>query len=236
MPNHVYNTITVEDPGSPEKLNEQKEIMHKIHATGICQYFRPRPKELGFYGSPLRIVSESDYIQAVEHKIFNPNEKYVSLPITEKLKAKLSKKHGHTNWYDWCCNVWGTKWGAYDPHIDEEGEQYSFSTAWSTINSEIITEFAKIIPNFTYNWVEEQGYGAEMTYENGELMHEWSFDTPEFKEAEEDILKDQEVTVLVDDYKNLEGEFKAGYYYCYDLNEFLGETAEEAHKCLTSEI
>jgi len=234
MPNHVYNTITVKDPGSPEKLNKQKAIMHAIHDKGICRYFRPRPKELDFYGSPLKIVSESEYIKAIEHKIFNSNYVSFGLPITEKLKAQLAKKYGHTNWYDWSCDVWGTKWGAYDPHIDDEGEQYSFSTAWSTINSEIITEFAKIIPNFTYAWVEEQGYGAEMTYENGELVHEWSFDTPEFIEAEEDILKDLEVTILKEDYKNFEGEFKAGYYYCYDLNEFLGKTAEEAAKCLTS--
>lgn len=235
MPNHVYNTISVEDPGCLEKLNKQKEIMHAIHKKGICEYFRPRPKELFFYGSPLKVVSESEYIQAVENKIFNPDQKYISLPITEKLKTKLAEKYGHTNWYDWSCDIWGTKWGAYDPYIDEEGDEYSFSTAWSTINSEIIREFTKIVPNFKYSWVEEQGFGAEMTYENGELVHEWSFDCPDFREATEDIFKDEDVTILKEDYKNLEGTFEAGYYYAYDLNEFLGKTAEEAHECLTSE-
>ena len=237
MPNHVYNTISIEDPGSLEEFNKQKAIMKKIHDVGICQYFKPKPKVLGFYGSPLKVVSESDYIQAVEHKIFNPDKKnmFKSLPITERLKTKLSEKHGHTNWYDWSCNVWGTKWGAYDPYINEEGDEYSFSTAWSAPDSEIIKEFAKIIPNFEYSWVEEQGFGAKETYENGELVYHWSFDMPEFTEAKEDILKDLEVTVLSENYRNLEGEFEKGYYYCYDLQEFLGKTAEEAHKCLTSE-
>ncbi len=234
MPNHVYNTITVETDLCLEKLNKQKEIMHQIHTTGICQYFKPKPKVLAFYTAPLKIVSESEYIEAVENKIFNPTN-YGSLPITEKLKTKFQNKHGHTNWYDWCCNVWGTKWGAYDPYLNEEGDEYSFTTAWSTINSEIIKKFAKIVPNFEYSWVEEQGYGAKEVYENGELVHHWSFDMPEFTEAEEDILKDLEVTVLAENYRNLEGEFEAGYYYSYDLQEFLGKTAEEAHKCLTSE-
>lgn len=234
MPNHVYNTISIEDPGSLEEFNKQKAIMKKIHDVGICQYFKPKPKELSLYGSPLKVVSESEYLQAIERQIFN-KEAYSSLPITEKLKNKFERKYTYTNWYDWCCNVWGTKWGAYDPYINEEGDEYSFSTAWSTPNFEIIQEFAKIIPNFEYSWVEEQGFGAKETYENGELVHHWSFDTPEFTEAQEDILKDLEVTVLSENYRNLEGEFEKGYYYSYDLQEFLGKTAEEAHECLTSE-
>jgi|TARA_R110001592_G_scaffold125249_1_gene334783 hypothetical protein len=234
MPNHVYNTISIEDPGSLEEFNKQKAIMHKIHDTGICQYFKPKPKVLSLYRSPVKIVSESEYLEAIEKAIF-AGEFLGSLPVTEKLKLKFERKYGYTNWYDWCCSVWGTKWGAYDPYINEEGDEYSFSTAWSTVNYEIIKEFSKIVPNFEYSWVEEQGFGAKEVYENGELVHHWSFDTPEFKEAEEDIFKDLEVTVLTENYRNLEGEFEKGYYYSYDLQEFLGTTAEEAHKCLTSE-
>ena len=65
MPNHVYNTITVETDLRLEKLNKQKEIMHQIHDKGICRYFRPQPKALAYYTSPLKIVSESEYVEAV---------------------------------------------------------------------------------------------------------------------------------------------------------------------------
>jgi hypothetical protein len=228
MPNHVYNSIEVETDDK-----NIIDLLYKIKETGICNYFKPRPKKLGLYSAPVKIVEPSEYLMAVENSILYPKE-YSSLPMTQKIYDELMLKHGTTNWYDWSIENWGTKWGAYDTHFEENG-CYSFSSAWSPPNIEIIYKLAKLIPNFTYNWVEEQGFGAEYTFEHGELVHEWSFDMPEFIEAEEDLFKDEEVTILSEDYKNLEGQFKAGYYHCYDLNEFLGETAEEAHKCLTSE-
>ena len=39
------------------------------------------------------------------------------------------KLHGYVDWYDWCCEHWGTKWNAHqDSH--ECGEVW-FETAWS---------------------------------------------------------------------------------------------------------
>jgi len=227
MPNHVYSSIQI-DTDDENLIN----LLHEIKKTGICTYFRPRPKKLGLYSSPPKIVKPSEYLMAVENVILYPKQ-HVSLPMTQEIQDKLIKKHGSTNWYDWSISNWGTKWGSYDEQFNEDGT-YDYVSAWSPVDSEIILQFAKLIPDFTYQWVEEQGFGAEYTFENGELVHEWSFDYPEWIEAEEAIFKDEEVTILTNSYKNLDGEFKAGYYYAFDLNEFLGETAEEANKCLTS--
>lgn len=38
------------------------------------------------------------------------------------------------NWYDWCCENWGTKWDACEPHVNESEPQcfsVAFDTAWS---------------------------------------------------------------------------------------------------------
>jgi hypothetical protein len=53
----------------------------------------------------------------------------------EKEQAMLNKaKYGHTDWYDWRCEEWGTKWDACEPNIQHNNIDYfavSFETAWS---------------------------------------------------------------------------------------------------------
>ena len=38
---------------------------------------------------------------------------------------------------------------------------------------------AKYIPTFKYHWEEEQGYGAESEYENGERVFYEEYDIPD---------------------------------------------------------
>lgn len=40
MPNHVYSTLSVYDP-----TEEQREKLQEISKVGICQYYKPRPKD-----------------------------------------------------------------------------------------------------------------------------------------------------------------------------------------------
>ena len=51
----------------------------------------------------------------------------------EKKKAMALKiRYGHSNWYDWSCENWGTKWNSVDAERTEDGESvfYNFRTAW----------------------------------------------------------------------------------------------------------
>ena len=44
------------------------------------------------------------------------------------------ERKGIPNWYDWCCENWGTKWEACDLiayQVDEHTLQLTFDTAWS---------------------------------------------------------------------------------------------------------
>lgn len=89
MPNHVYNSISVEEKYA-DKLKDIAEV-------GLCRYYFPMPEELD--GS----VSGSE------------NAK----PDWQKERSKeLIDKYGADNWYDWCCTNWGTKWGCYDNEVD----------------------------------------------------------------------------------------------------------------------
>ena len=55
--------------------------------------------------------------------------------IDEKEQAILNKaKYGYTDWYDWKCAEWGTKWDACESEILDNDINFfwvSFETAWA---------------------------------------------------------------------------------------------------------
>lgn len=71
-------------------------------------------------------------------------------------------KYGHDSWYEWRCEHWGTKWGAYD--VYDDGNEITFDTAWSC-PLPILSELAKICiaHNVTFEgkWADEySGYNV----------------------------------------------------------------------------
>jgi hypothetical protein len=196
MPNHVYCY-----------LSSDSEILKEIAEVGLPQFLLPMPKELVNTTSPTRIISELE-------------KKNGKAGITKEESQELIKKYGQDNWYDWALENWGTKWGAYDNEMD--GDTYRFTTAWSPISMNILQLLSKIVPNFTFEWEEEQGFGASFVCENGEINQILSWDIPPFQHIEDEIY------FLKEGYSNSTGDYDAGYYYSYDLNEYLGESLEDA--------
>lgn len=216
MPNWVYNNISVEEKYA-EKL---QEIVKK---GGICETYRPIPRILKeSTQSPTKIVSVEEYNESREK---NKTAKYKIFPITQELSDTYKKLYGYDNWYDWSLNNWGTKWG--ECHPDCDGAIYSYTTAWSPLSFELLKKLAKDIPNFGYDWEEEQGQGEIWNCDNGEFTLELEYGIPNFEYV---VEGDQGygITYLKEDYKNPEGKYKQGYYADYDLNEYLGDTLEEA--------
>ena len=63
--------------------------------------------------------------------------------------------------------------------------------------------------------------------DNGEFTLELEYDIPDF----EYVVEGDEgygITYLKEDYMNPQGKYKEGYYADYNLNEYLGDTLEEA--------
>ena len=46
------------------------------------------------------------------------------IEIPESKLQEWKDKYGATNWYDFCCNKWGTKWDV-DAHIEEDSDSIS---------------------------------------------------------------------------------------------------------------
>jgi hypothetical protein len=217
MPNHVFNHISVEEQYA-DKLQE-------IVKVGLCRYYIPMPEELDvikYYNRTHDNSYEDDWPR------FQKEQKEWII----KQKESNLKRHGSEDWYDWCVFNWGTKWGCYEPH--GEHTAYNFTTAWSPPSKKIFEMLAKDIPNFYYEWEEEQGYGAIWNCVDGELEldHEWDlpeWSTRKWDELTGDMLDEDRqnlygydcVTLLKEDYTNGHGNYKRGYYLGYTLEEFL---------------
>jgi len=75
---------------------------------------------------------------------------------------------GHTDWYEWSCANWGTKWNACSSYVD--GNSIFFDTAWSP-PLPILQKLSEMHPehSFLYSFSEEQPsvMCGHMTYEKG---------------------------------------------------------------------
>jgi len=175
--------------------------LKEIAKVGLAQYYKPRPKELEDTTSPARIGEN----------------------ITQEESDRLIELYGHNNWYHWSYQNWGTKWGCYDNEY-EDGH-YRFTTAWNPLDTEILDMLAKDIPDFLYDWEEEQGYGQEIEYTDGDGAVVLDYDVPNWETTDND-----EIYFLAEDYESPQGFFKSGYYIDGFLDSFLAETYEEALK------
>jgi len=157
MPNHVYNVISVE--------GKYADRLKKIAEVGLCRYYKPMPKELEGFSSPVSIVSEEEYQKALAS-----DDGIMGLPMTAQMQSDFIRKYGDDNWYKWCNRNWGTKWGVYDGECD--GGRYSFTTAWSTVSSSIIQMLLNDIPDLVHWWEEEQGFGEEVEFKKGRAIRQ----------------------------------------------------------------
>ena len=184
MPNHCYAQISVE-----EKYQEKLEEISKV---GLCRYYRPMPEEIRRTTSPSRLVTESEYANQMTENETKGHKRY---PITKEMQRDLLCKYGHENWYNWSAENWGTKWGCYENLFDNG--TYSFTSAWCPVTDSIIELLAKDIPNFTYNYEEEQGWGSNIEYADGIEISRNDFE--EF----EDVNADLDFSDSIDNLKDL---------------------------------
>lgn len=225
MPNYVYATITVDS----EDLSKLKEIEK---AEGIAEYYKPMPKELaitsgsrgdmGFellFGNKKGILSTEELQERFKNLDDEGRREVVDLGL--KYQSNL-EKYGYTTWYDWCRNNWGTKWGCCDFQINDN--VITFSTAWATLDSDIIDMFAKDFPNFTYEWEEEQGFGEVLECVEGEMTVLEQYDIPNREEVQDNDGEWTEIAYLTQEHRGK----KVGYYDDWNLETFIGKTREEA--------
>lgn len=67
-------------------------------------------------------------------------------------------EYGNIDWYDWCCENWGTKWNAYDSYVNNDESEMFFNTAWSC-PLPVLDKFAEMCyeyeVEFSGKWADE---------------------------------------------------------------------------------
>lgn len=224
MPNHCYHQITFNTALSSKQRRILKEI-EKNH-RGICGYYMPMPEELNKTSSPSNIVSQEEYDKIME-RIKTENPKFFIEPITIAMSDEFKSKYGYDNWYDWanCDNNWGTKWGCYDTEFSED--VLRCTTAWGPFSDTIFNMFIKDFPNVQWNWEEEQGFGATVLVEDGDVIAQDNYDPIAWTSVgaykEGDWLID--ICYTVGRPQTMDTELvKPGFYMDYSEHEYIGDT------------
>lgn len=162
MPNLCSNYLLV---GAHDSHRGELEAFHKLVSTPIekikVDYLTGQETQVVENGYFLcdNVFPCPTELRNTDSVFYGDSEKQAQqLAIEEQNLAK----YGYKNWYDWCCDKWGTKWGDYDTDYMEHLETpnlraYRYTTAWSPM-VEAIKVFAQKFPNLVFiNTYEEGG-------------------------------------------------------------------------------
>lgn len=144
MPNWVYNVVTFDGP--EEDINNLK----KNTSGETCFDFNkiiPQPQELDLESGAKEntaIKCAKMRREGVSEVQLSENEFNELANIGEKYLSNI-EKYGHSTWYDWRIDNWGTKWNACDPSWTDE-RTLEFNTAWSMPQG-IYRKLSQMYPN-----------------------------------------------------------------------------------------
>lgn len=188
MPNHVRNKIL---------MKGIDEIFGSEGGDFDFNKIIPMPEELNVpSGSP-----ETDGIIAVLYALTKQQDTVLRLNANividrfyieemnklkpDKLKTKQAEglkyirnliEYGHTTWYDWAIEHWGTKWNAYETEWFPDG--VDFLTAWSNPEP-VVMKLAEMFPDaeIEHWWADEDAgnNAGHRLFSNGE----WIEDAPD---------------------------------------------------------
>lgn len=188
------------------KLVEAISVSETNEATGarIVRHsfssLYPVPKELTEYNSPLsRQDSDGKPI-------------YLTDDEKEELAKRFTVQYGASDWYNWCNQFWGTKWGDCETSINngvnsndevEDGATslgIYYETAWSPADG-LIEKVSELHPNLLFSVVsteEADLFACWSVFHNGSTVGQGSIDTNEEIPEEIKALSENEETM--DDY------------------------------------
>ncbi len=138
MPNHVTSICTVTGPAVDVSAFYEKHV-----APGYPARYKGR--DVGPAFSCDTVFPMPEILQGTT----SPP------PAGDERAAKAYAETGFTDWYDWSCETWGTKWGTYDFEERERGDGryvFKFESAWS-FPTPVFAELANRFPSLVFDVV-----------------------------------------------------------------------------------
>lgn len=182
MPNHCQNTLWV--VGKPRDVKKFLDVAKnprfgkKSEKPDWNGKFHKDDREWRIFERNHPCPEELRNTQSVWH-----GDKKLQKKQDEIEKAN-EKKYGSKNWYDWCCDNWGTKWGDYETHLESSGRngaRFTFDTAWCP-GSKGLEKISSLHPELVFvNAYEESGsdfVGCDVFY-RGRTIHAGSGNYPD---------------------------------------------------------
>lgn len=169
MPNHVRNRLIIRaEEAKVKKITDF--LIGEPDEDGSPYYIDfnrivPMPEALhiesGSWGEMGEAILNKKgcfgqtYFQIKERfEAYKPEEQEECLKIGRMYRSNR-KKYGHTTWYGWALENWGTKWNAYNQKRTADNEIW-FDTAWSCV-VQLIGKLSEKFPDavFDYTWADE---------------------------------------------------------------------------------
>lgn len=180
MPNWCENELTVS--GKPQTV---KSLFDKIEPTRYeeygSEYFHlidtlyPIPEELQNTISPRLIVADEDALRR-QIELADDKDEAARRILTRAESERLIAVYGAHDWYDWCIQHWGTKWGDAETRLRREGERIlhiDFNSAWSP-PVEAILHISTLYPTLRFHlrfWEGGMAFRGVRRIKNGRILY-----------------------------------------------------------------
>ena len=174
MPNWVYNTLHCH--GSKADLDTLQEFLRKEIRVNKWD----RETRTDYY--------EIETVEFTYMALRNPFDPPYNVSQDEYYGTNgyVNGEHvGNTagNWYNWNNTHWGVKWDACHETVDREYNllSYHFDSPWGPPWAEMMLELSEKFPTiaFTHRYDEEQGWGGEYEFQDGQIFEIKEWDIPE---------------------------------------------------------
>ena len=173
MPNWVDNSLTVS--GSDERVSA---FVKQAGTTHIAKYTDFSTGE--FAMKEEQVETEFSFWNFVRPDDSILDQYWGDEPRKTSLADAM--RHDTNHWYDWNIRNWGCKWDASEVDVPEKSDgyvQYTFQTPWGP-PEEFFTAITEQFPDLTFclEYIEEQGWGGELTGVDGEVSQTNQWEIP----------------------------------------------------------
>ena len=184
MPNHTSNYIIFNRELKEKEINNiKKELFNEKDNLDFNKLIKQPEKMINvglsrntveayswyFFKNPDNLLEEDikETLSDEEKRAYIEN-KYGKLQ--PELKKDIQKEEGYEkleNWYNWNCENWGTKWGAYETEF-KDNDILFFCTAWSKPSDKLLNKlFNKLEQILSKEDIKEISY--EVEYEGEDI-------------------------------------------------------------------
>lgn len=150
----------------PESLNIESGSSEDVAIEAVLRKMSKR--RFGFLSNKYGKMTDDEYER--RKKAHGKTDEELAKIGLQYISNKVL--YGHTTWYDWSCENWGTKWNSYD-NEQVDADTILFSTAWSNPEP-IMLKLSEMYPEATIeHWWADEDMGSNdgrRVYRGGKIV------------------------------------------------------------------